>query len=244
MKTARGKAFTLIELMVVVAIIAVLIMFMTPAIVRATDMARQASCESQLHQLTLAWISYSGANRGGLVGANCGQVPHDWTGWDQIDIGIDVKAAVKASPFYEYNNTLSVYKCANDPRTEYVRSYSISNFTGGQGGWYITPALRFTQIPNAANTMVFLEENDPRGLNYNSWVVYPTGHPSSQSWIDWTANFHNNGFNHSFADGHVLYYGFKDPRTVAINDFYWMESNSPDLQYVQSIYNTNKLWNP
>lgn len=242
MNRARGRAFTLIELLVSVAIIVVLISLMTPAISRATEIARQAGCQSQLHQLTLAWISYGGSNRGMLVGANSGQVSYDWTGWDQV--GGNVAAAIKNAPFYEYVNTLDAYKCGSDPRASYLRSYSISNFVNGSSSWYVYPVTRMSQVPNTALTMLFLEENDPRGLNYNSWVVYPKGHPSYQSWIDWTANFHPNGFVHSFVDGHVNYYAFRDSRTATINAFYTPQPNSPDLQYVQSIYNTDKRWKP
>ncbi len=59
---ARQKArygFTLVELLVVVAIIAVLLAMLTPAMETAIERARRARCLSNLHQLHLATMHYA-----------------------------------------------------------------------------------------------------------------------------------------------------------------------------------------
>jgi prepilin-type N-terminal cleavage/methylation domain-containing protein/prepilin-type processing-associated H-X9-DG protein len=57
--TTVRKGFTLIELLVVIAIIAILAAILFPVFARAREKARQASCQSNLKQLTLSAIMYA-----------------------------------------------------------------------------------------------------------------------------------------------------------------------------------------
>jgi prepilin-type N-terminal cleavage/methylation domain-containing protein len=57
---SNNSAFTLIELLVVIAIIAILAAILFPVFAQAREKARQASCISNLKQLALAAIMYSG----------------------------------------------------------------------------------------------------------------------------------------------------------------------------------------
>ena len=52
------RGFTLIELLVVIAIIAILAAILFPVFARAREKARQASCQSNLKQISLAAIMY------------------------------------------------------------------------------------------------------------------------------------------------------------------------------------------
>lgn len=55
----RGKAFTLIELLIVIAIISVLAAILFPVFSRARENARRASCMSNLKQVGLGFIMYT-----------------------------------------------------------------------------------------------------------------------------------------------------------------------------------------
>ena len=58
----RRIAFTLLELLVAIAIIALLISVLVPAIATARRRAQRLTCQTQLHQIGVAVWEYSVAN--------------------------------------------------------------------------------------------------------------------------------------------------------------------------------------
>lgn len=94
MSYSRNRtAFTLVELLVVIGIIAILIAILLPAMQRANQQAKSTVCKSNLRQLGVTVRSYEGFNRGFLfpVGEKVDDPrPSSTTGFRYLTLGTNV----------------------------------------------------------------------------------------------------------------------------------------------------------
>ena len=85
----KRLAFTLVELLVVIGIIAILIAILLPALSKARRMARQLQCESNLRQWGIGFQNYAN-NDGGMLpldGIGDGNALSDaWDVWNDPDV--------------------------------------------------------------------------------------------------------------------------------------------------------------
>lgn len=210
MAAQSRRAFTLVELLVVVAIIATLLAMLMPSLRYARDFARLAHCEANLHGLGIAQVAYFGDNRG--------YVPRDYNGPDDVKNG-RVFFAAKFLPYvtdeqipedieqsgagwhgntpadhymYDVFKTVKPYQCVAWGKKDYVVDYIVNavNFRDFQAPAKYgreSAASRGPANPRTPATVLYLGEVNAvptRG---------PTGFSANDAGLDWMFPFTNYG---------------------------------------------------
>jgi len=229
---AARKAFTLVELLVVIAIIALLMALLMPALERAREQGMRVVCLNNLRQLTLAWNLYADDNDGKLVCGyieeggffvletgpwapngmhyqECPWVLRDWPAADLTDQ--EMIQAIKDGALYQYTKNVKLYKCPNSLFHEWrtysaVDSMNTARYDNG-------PMLKHrTEIRTPTERIVFIENSGATPMG--GWSIYYR----RPAWRDEPPVRHGDGGTLGFADGHSEYWKCKDLLTRTYND--------------------------
>ncbi len=111
MKSTLDRAFTLIELLVVIAIIVIIAAILFPVFTTARDKARQASCISNMKQLSLGFVQYSQDNDEAFP---CGEYHCDALCSTPNYSYVTSNAAGWGGQIYPYVKSFQVFQCPSD----------------------------------------------------------------------------------------------------------------------------------
>ena len=151
--TGSAPAFTLPELLVILAVLMVLGVMVLPALARSGLNSRAFQCLNNSRQLCTAWRMYSDDNQDRMVlasddgrGIRNPLNAYAWTlthlDFSQNPANWDPTVGIMTRPLWPYNKSVNIYRCPSDlsyvvyggvsrPR---VRSMSMNFFLGGFAG--------------------------------------------------------------------------------------------------------------
>lgn len=220
------RAFTLVELLVVVAIIVVLVTLLLPVLARAKGSARRIDCLSRHKQWAIAFHEYAADNEGWLpregYHAN-GEVY--WNNWAQVQSTsskevwynslpayLSLRPAssyakpAERSSFYERN---SFFHCASArfPKVASSVGYQIALFSIAMNSQLIenteVPTIKLERVRNTASTVLMLdnllEEEEPVVLLQSRDNL---GQPAAYA-NRFAGKRHGTSGNVTFIDGHA-----------------------------------------
>ena len=225
-----GTGFTLVELLVVMAVIAILAALLLPTLARAKAKALGIGCLNNTHQLGTAWVMYADEHNGRLA-YNLGgdaltrgvaaRTPLNWVNnimtWELDSDNTNTATITEASLAPYISKVVNSYRCPSDHvlsdvqrragMVARIRSYSMNAMVGDAGTLTATGFNR----NNPAYLQFFSLATVPQPA---SIFVFLDEHPDSINdgyfvnradywqWIDLPASYHNGAASFSFADGH------------------------------------------
>jgi prepilin-type processing-associated H-X9-DG protein/prepilin-type N-terminal cleavage/methylation domain-containing protein len=209
-----GRAFTLMELLVVIGVIAMLMGILLPVLGKARQSVQTVSCSSKLRQIGTASSMYAEENDGYFARSSHSASVYGCLRWGPAFMPYLADEQYKGMAAPSWENVLKgAYHCPSDGRKPLKLSYGknvwfeLESFeTGEVFGSEEGPTYRIlSQVPNPSAAVEFGELLAGMGDHFmaNTWI----GALTIPSEVD--AKRHGRAANYSYLDGHVEALEFK-----------------------------------
>ena len=225
-RTRSGGAFTLIEVLVVIALITILAALLLPVLGSAKAKARQTGCLNHLRQLSLAWQMYSGDNHGVLVeNLPSRSNTNSWVVGELKSPSQPTNTnAIRQGRLFPYLNQPGVYRCpadtTHDAGTPTVLSYAMNGWMGGrtmetqyQERGYRTFVRESELAAARAPSGLWLMLDEDHATLDDGWFLVTMN--NSRPFASAPAPRHQRSFGLNFTDGHALTLKLHSPPTRA-----------------------------
>ena len=200
-RSSRDKtrtAFSLVELLVVLGIIAVLISLLMPALQKARVHARTVACLSNERQIGQAMLMYANDNRGWLFPPDRGLIVGPSERWYRFVLKCPTPIDQTSTEVKDW--TPPIMLCpADDPEPIYYHSYLVN-------GHMVEHTITYTKsgnLPGGLDTsnVVVLGEKLTMGTNY--YVEILNGRSTYFEQVDEVRHGRAYGSNYLFLDLHA-----------------------------------------
>jgi len=209
-----SRGFTLVEVLVVIAIISILVGILLPALRSAKERARTVVCLSNLRQLFIACRTYINSNNGSYPIAYYSRKRDDGFylyAWDFTTIITGSGRKVVPGILWEGQTNPEIHQCPSfkgahnwmdDPYTGY--NYNTSYIGHGEGEYVQRPAL-VTQVGHPAKCALFGDGQYAAGANKFMRAPFPNygDQTFSGRWAGTQGYRHLGCTNVVYCDGHA-----------------------------------------
>jgi len=211
----KRKYFTLIELLIVIAIIAILAAMLLPALNKARDKARASQCIGNLKQISIGQFGYQDAFGG--------HFPAAWLATDTAAQSWFLKIAPYTGVTLKWNSTtqISAFRCLANPAlygsnaalatggTRYSVNYSNNYHLGISTS--AADAMKNSQIRQPSEVCITVDsQQSPNTTPTIPCAYYNIMLNSARNNYYADSNrpgiIHENGANMLFVDGHIKYF--------------------------------------
>lgn len=199
----QRSGFTLVELLVVVAIIAVLAMLLMPAAKGFIDKGKTAKCAANLKTLAVGALRYAGENNGRLPAANANDVAGPHKSWHHAALG-DTNSYTDArkGPDVMYCPCMEWPQRDGSIAPPFDYSYGINVRIAGVSYTNNAQSIRLQRLAKPSQVILLADGACYDEDNGHAWQLDNRG-SGTKNYI--SKKNHGGGANVAWADGHVTF---------------------------------------